>query len=382
MSNAAFTGTINGTGTFTIASGVTLGGTGTYNTSITVQSGGTIAPGNIPGTISTGNLTLAAGATASMEIDGTVAGTGYDQIVVTGTVDVSGATLTTIFGYTSATSDSYILISNDGVDAVTGTFAGLAEGASFTANSRAYQISYAGGDGNDITVTDITSAPASPGAVTSIGGSDGGDLLFGTNSTDLIRAGQGADVVYALGGADTLSGGTGADTLYGHVGADLVYGNQGGDVVYGNQNTDTMYGGQDADTMFGGQDADVLYGNLGTDLLYGGQDADILYGGQDADTLFGNTGNDTLYGNLGADRFQFGAGSGADIIGDFSSAEGDVIAVAINANGTGVARAADLLARFTTDASGNALLDLGAGNSVTLIGINPASLGAGDFLLV
>ena len=59
-----------------------------------------------------------------------------------------------------------------------------------------------------------------------------------------------------------------------------------------------------------------------------------------------------------------------------------MIAVSINVNGTGVASAADLLSRLTTDTAGNALLDLGAGNGITLIGVPPASLSAGDFLLV
>ena len=58
-----------------------------------------------------------------------------------------------------------------------------------------------------------------------------------------------------------------------------------------------------------------------------------------------------------------------------------MIAVSINVNGTGVASAADLLSRLTTDTAGNALLDLGAGNSITLIGVPPASLSTGDFVL-
>jgi hypothetical protein len=46
----------------------------------------------------------------------------------------------------------YTLIANDGTDAVVGTFAGLPEGKIFTANGQLWQISYVGGDGNDVTL--------------------------------------------------------------------------------------------------------------------------------------------------------------------------------------------------------------------------------------
>ncbi|MDF1791192.1 MAG: DUF4347 domain-containing protein, partial [Thalassobaculaceae bacterium] len=143
------TGTIAGAGTYTVASGATLKGTSTFSTAVTISNGGTIAPGNSPGKISTGDLTLANGSTASMEINGTTAGTLYDQIAVTGTVTISSATLSLTFGYTPSLGDSYILIENDGVDAVTGTFDGLAEGASIISGSYTYQITYTGGTGND-----------------------------------------------------------------------------------------------------------------------------------------------------------------------------------------------------------------------------------------
>ncbi len=398
----SFNGTLSGTGTFSVASGVTLKGTGTYNTPVTVLSGGTIAPGNSPGTISTGNLTLSSGSTASMEIDGTVAGTGYDQIAVTGTVTINGATLSTVFGYTSTTGTSYTLIDNDGADAVTGTFSGLAEGATLTAGVRTYKISYAGGDGNDVTLTDVTPVPATPG-----NGSDSGTIVGSTGDDSLI-GGNGAGTISALAGDDTLYGYDGNDTLYGETGADLIYGNKADDLIYGNQGSDTLFGGQDADTVFGGQDADILYGNrsadviygnLGNDSLHGGQDADTLYGGQGDDSLAGNLGNDTLHGGEGADTlsggagddlligeagtdlYRFGSGDGMDTVSGFSIGE-DVIAVAAGLNDTGIASTADLLTRIGADSNGDATLDLGAGNTVTLIGIAPASLSASDFMLV
>lgn len=47
---------------------------------------------------------------------------------------------------------SFLIINNDGADAVTGTFNGLAEGASLAFNGNFVTISYSGGDGNDVVI--------------------------------------------------------------------------------------------------------------------------------------------------------------------------------------------------------------------------------------
>ena len=59
---------------------------------------------------------------------------GFDLLRVTGAVNLTSATLnTTLYGGFAAptTSAPLIIIDNDGTDAVVGTFAGLAEGATF-----------------------------------------------------------------------------------------------------------------------------------------------------------------------------------------------------------------------------------------------------------
>ncbi|WPZ34021.1 DUF4347 domain-containing protein [Thalassobaculum sp. OXR-137] len=379
-------GTIAGGGTYTVASGATLGGTSTFSTAVTVANGGTIAPGNSPGIISTGNLTLASGSTATMEIDGNTAGTGYDQIKVTGTVTLSNATLNATLGYTPASGDVYTLIDNDGVDAVTGAFDGLAEGATLTIGGSTFQISYLGGTGNDVTLT-YRPPPASDS-----GGAAGGQPASGSGSgsgSDTVSGTAGNDILRGYAGNDTLRGYGGLDVLYGNADSDLIYGNQGADTLYGGQGTDTLYGGQDADILCGNNAADRLHGNGGGDLVYGnagddglwGEDgADTLYGGQGADTLSGGAGDDRLFGNLGADVFRFGDADGADTVHDFTIGQ-DVLAVAAGVNGSGIATTADLLARLTDDGAGNALLDLSAGNSVTLIGVSASQLGTDSFLI-
>ncbi|MES2826049.1 MAG: Ig-like domain-containing protein, partial [Pseudomonadota bacterium] len=149
----AVTGT---TSTTTVASGATLTGTGTVDGPVTVQSGGTLSPGSSPGTLTiNGDLAMDSGSTLAVEINGTTAGTDYDQVIVNGTVDVSGATLSVTHGYVAGSGDAYNIIVNDAADAVTGSFSGLSEGSTLTAggNSTVLTTSYIGATGNDFTLT-------------------------------------------------------------------------------------------------------------------------------------------------------------------------------------------------------------------------------------
>lgn len=59
------------------------------------------------------------------------------------------------------TGHTYLLIANDGTDAVVGTFAGLPEGSVITSNGQRFQISYVGGTGNDVVLTALAT-PAVP----------------------------------------------------------------------------------------------------------------------------------------------------------------------------------------------------------------------------
>ena len=119
------------------------------------------AAGDGPGTITSGNVTLGAGTTLELELNGTVASL-YDRLAVTGTVSLGGATLTPTLGFVPAAGSSTTLtiVDNDGADAVVGTFAGLAEGATFAVGGRTVRVSYVGGTGNDVTLTFLPAAVA------------------------------------------------------------------------------------------------------------------------------------------------------------------------------------------------------------------------------
>ena len=149
----------NVNGVATIAATADLIGTGSINGEVSILSGGELAPGNSPGCLSTGNITLASGSTASFEVTGATPCTQHDQIQVTGTVTINGANFNPLIGYANGPTDEIILILNDGVDAVTGTFAGLPQGTAVNFGAFSGFISYVGGDGNDVILTADNTPP-------------------------------------------------------------------------------------------------------------------------------------------------------------------------------------------------------------------------------
>lgn len=149
-------------GTFTVG--------GTFTTS---AAGVVISPGYSPGIINTGNLSFGSGTTVNMELNGVIAGTNYDQFNVTGTVNISpNVTLNATVGYSPGAGDAYTIINNDGGDAVTGTFAGLADEAVFFVGANSFRIDYNGGDGNDVVITAVSlcNAVSIPTNITSLTG--------------------------------------------------------------------------------------------------------------------------------------------------------------------------------------------------------------------
>lgn len=169
--NSSFTGATNvqdgvlkvegtlATSEVIVATGATLGGSGSISAPVTINADAALVPGSSPGVLSTGDLTLDADADLNVEINGTTAGSEYDQIQVTGEVDLTGATLNISSSFTAAAGDQFLLIDNDDVDAVTGNFVGLAEGTLFSFNGNQVYITYQGGDGNDVVLT-VNSPPS------------------------------------------------------------------------------------------------------------------------------------------------------------------------------------------------------------------------------
>jgi fibronectin-binding autotransporter adhesin len=121
--------------------------------------GGMFSPGCCPTLmkLSLKNLALNPASTFHVHLDGTNAGQTVksSQASVTGTVNLGGSTLLTSLGFNSVVSNKFTIIDNDGNDAVTGTFKNLTEGAKLIAGGAQFQITYHGGDGNDVVLTQI-----------------------------------------------------------------------------------------------------------------------------------------------------------------------------------------------------------------------------------
>ncbi|MES2791133.1 MAG: cadherin domain-containing protein, partial [Planctomycetota bacterium] len=163
-----------------------VGGTGTLP-AVTLSSIGTLSPGNSPGIVDSGNLTFQdSGSTYFVQLNGTTAGTGYDQTNVTGTVTLAGATLSISLGYVPAGGDSFVIINNDGTDAVNGTFNGLPEGASLTVGGQQFTISYLGGSLNNDVVLYANNAPTAIqlGSATVTENAPIGTVVSGFTTTD------------------------------------------------------------------------------------------------------------------------------------------------------------------------------------------------------
>lgn len=121
-----------GGGLYTVASGATLGGTGLISAALHSVSGGVVAPGNSIGTLTfNGNADL--DGVLRIELDSSGFGSG-DVLSVTGTLDISAATLDFDLLGGALDDDAYIFAE---YGALIGTFAGILDAPD------GYQINYA-----------------------------------------------------------------------------------------------------------------------------------------------------------------------------------------------------------------------------------------------
>lgn len=121
---------------------------------------GTLAPGvGGAGLLGMGRLTLTMSSTFQIELNGALPGTGYDQVIVGDLVTLGNATLALSLGFNPADDTSFTIIDNQGTDPVSGTFNGLAEGATVSAGDETFVISYHGGDGNNVVLTAAGAVP-------------------------------------------------------------------------------------------------------------------------------------------------------------------------------------------------------------------------------
>ena len=115
------------------------------------------------GSVTLGNVTFSGGTisfnggSVQMNIGGRTPGSAanqYSRFTVNGGILLSNSPALNLYGsYGPRPGDSFMLITNDGGDAIVGTFAGLPEGATLNFNGLDFQITYTGGNGNDVVIT-------------------------------------------------------------------------------------------------------------------------------------------------------------------------------------------------------------------------------------
>jgi autotransporter-associated beta strand protein len=158
----------------------TLKGKGTISGLVTTSAGTTVTPGNSTGTgiltlSNAGGFNLAAGAHLAIEINGAAAGTGYDQLLVTGgNVVLAGDLVGSALGFTPATGDTFYILRNTGSGTTAGTLNGVSDGGKLDAGGRWFRVSFTstqggvgfqvGGSGKDVAIQRIIDQ--TPGAFT------------------------------------------------------------------------------------------------------------------------------------------------------------------------------------------------------------------------
>ena len=184
-------GTLSGTSQVSLLPGIpspgAVGGDGTITNDVQLGYNCYILPGqgSSTGILSTGNLTFTDSGSLAFKLNGTTVGTEYDQLNVTGMVTL-GSNMSHLEvipqGFVPAHGTQFTIIKNNGGSPISGTFAGLPEGATFVINITTFQISYVGGSGQDVVLTVI-----SPWVPTSLAVDSGGNGVLEANELASIQ---------------------------------------------------------------------------------------------------------------------------------------------------------------------------------------------------
>ena len=291
-----------------------------------------------------------------------------------------------------------------------------------------------GGEGNDTLHGGAGNDTLNGGAGDdSLDGETGNDSLYGWFGNDTLEGGAGDDVMDGGTDDDSLVGGSGRDILAGGKGNDTMEGGDGSDKFYfwavdfGN---DTVIGGENSDDDYGDElNFGALSSDLTVDLTQGAGGAsngesgvvtdgtntvnfseiERLRTGTGDDSILGSDQDDRIDANAGADTVDAGAGDDIIDLGVYGAADGDVDTVILSDgdgndtisgfdaptdNGDGTYAGGDQLdvsdltdaggdpvnvldvtvSDTNGDGTGHAVLQFPNGESITLNGVDPATI--------
>jgi hypothetical protein len=121
----------------------------------TITAMGTVAPGGASSQTlnDNGDLNLMDTSAFTVALN---SATSFSQLAVSGEIEIEGAALNATAGFTPTGNTQFTIIKNSGSSAVSGTFAGLPEGAELMISGHPYQITYQGGaDHRDVVLTSL-----------------------------------------------------------------------------------------------------------------------------------------------------------------------------------------------------------------------------------
>ena len=208
--------TVNGT--------ALLGGSGVVGN---LQVFGSVTPGASPGILTSSNVNFASQADYFVELAGPDPGTGYDQLNVRGTNNLGDSTLHVSVGAGFAPFDGqqFVILNNDGSEAIVGTFAGLPNGSIISASGLQFRIRYSAIFENDVVLAFTNSTARLVSATVSSGNLDG--------NVDINECNQLSIVISNISGA----------SVSGALSATLIPKTPGVSVTVGNSSYSTMPAG-------------------------------------------------------------------------------------------------------------------------------------------
>ncbi|THD34591.1 MAG: matrixin family metalloprotease [Sphingomonas sp.] len=323
----------------------------------------------------------ATSADRNLDVVNVTGGNGNDRIILTGvasaTVDAGAGNDTVSISMRGATTvNNYNITLGAGADIIqlgVGATAATSTDVAATARTNVVTDFQVGDAGDKFEMTSFlnlgltgytaNSNPFADGHIRLV--QSGTDMLLQTDR-DGAGATNGFVTIFTL--SNTYTGGFTAYNFDGFMGNLTLTG-------IGAAN-EKIIGATGNDTLSGMDGNDTLVGNDGDDVLDGGNGADLLRGGNGNDTLKGGAGNDTLSGGAGVDKFVFDHGTNQDTVTDFISGTDK-----LDLSAFGFADFAAVQSATHDDVNGNAVIDLGSGDTVTLTGVHSAQLQSGDVII-
>ncbi|WP_323783899.1 hypothetical protein [Thalassovita sp.] len=205
-------------------------------------------------------------------------------------------------------------------------------------------------------------------SIENLTGSEFNDTLEGDSSDNVIMGLAGDDMISPLGGADTVDGGDGNDTVSYETSSFVTI-----DLEDATQNAGAATGATftSVENLVGSDQSDVLRGDSEDNMLAGGDNVDTLNGRDGDDTLQGGAGNDQLTGGSGADTFILENGMGDDTVTDFDATEDT-----LDFSNLSAAEQAEVT--FSENGSGDRVVNLGDGSTLTMSGVPRNTAPTGD----